>query len=181
MVLSSPIHSTSILGNRILKVDHAGEQGAICLYRAQRTIARLTAPAMVEHLSDFLIHEKRHRAVFGGALMRRRAARSPIYWPCALGGYLLGFVTGLLGARSIAATTIAVESTVLRHLERQRREVAARDPAAVGLIASIIEDERIHHDRFLDRMNVEAWWLRALQFLVSASTEAVIRVGMKVG
>ena len=181
MVSTAPVHSTSILGNRMLKVDHAGEQGAICLYRAQRTAARVTAPAMVDHLSDFLIHEKRHRAVFGAALMQRRAPRSRMFWPCAIGGYVLGFLTGLFGARAIAATTLAVEATVLRHLADQRRALSGLDAEAVAIIGSIIEDEQIHHDRFLDRMKLDPWWLRALRSIISASTEAVIWLGMRVG
>ena len=65
------IPAESALGNRILKVDHAGEQGAICVYRAQWLVAGLTAPSMREQLADFLVHEKRHRSIFGAALMQR--------------------------------------------------------------------------------------------------------------
>ncbi|HEX2624194.1 MAG TPA: hypothetical protein VHM21_02965 [Sphingomicrobium sp.] len=45
---------------------------------------------------------------------------------------------------------------------------------ATAIVGSIIEDEQIHHDRFLDRMNLDPAWLRVLRKIVSASTEAVI-------
>jgi ubiquinone biosynthesis monooxygenase Coq7 len=38
------------LGDRVMKVDHAGEHGAICIYRAQRFFARWRAPHMVPEL-----------------------------------------------------------------------------------------------------------------------------------
>ena len=171
--------SSSELGSRILKVDHAGEQGAICVYRAQRFVARLTAPSMVEQLDDFPVHEKRHRSIFGGALMNRGLRRCRSYALCSLGGYALGTITALLGRRAIAATTIAVEAVVLRHLAEQRTQLTQTDPMAAELIGSIIEDEQLHHDRSLDEIGAENGWLSALKFVVGQSTEAVIWLGMR--
>lgn len=169
----------SALGNRILKVDHAGEQGAICVYRAQWLVAGLTAPRMREQLADFLVHEKRHRSIFGAALMQRGLPRCRSYWLCSLGGYVLGGLTALMGRGAIATTTIAIESVVLRHLAEQRAELADIDPPVAALIASIVEDEQLHHDRSLDQVDIDSAWLRAVRAVVGKSTEAVIRLGMR--
>ena len=173
------IPSPSPLGNRILRVDHAGEQGAICVYRAQWLVAGLTAPSMREQLADFLVHYKRHRSIFGAALMQRGLPRCRSYWLCSAGGYVLGTLTALLGRGAIATTTIAIESVVLRHLAEQRAELATIDPAVAELVASIVEDEQLHHDRSLDEVDVESAWLRAIHAVVTKSTEAVIWLGMK--
>ena len=169
----------SELGNRILKVDHAGEQGAICVYRAQRAIARLTAPSLREQLADFLVHEKRHRSIFGAALMKRGVRRCRSYMLCSLGGYALGTITGLMGRKAIAATTIAIEAVVLRHLADQREQLATIDPTAAELITSVIEDEQLHHDRSLDEIDVDNVLLRSLLAIVGGATETVIWLGMK--
>ena len=176
---AASIPATSELGNRILKVDHAGEQGAICVYRAQWLVAGLTAPSMREQLADFLVHEKRHRSMFGAALMQRGLPRCRSYVLCSAGGYVLGTLTALMGRKAIAATTIAIEAVVLRHLAEQRAMLATVDPAAVELIASIVDDEQLHHDRSLDQIDVDRGWLRLLRALVSRATEAVIWLGMK--
>lgn len=63
------------LGDRIIKVDHAGEHGAVCIYRTQRWIARWRAPGMVAELNEFLEHELGHRAQFGAELKRRNRRR----------------------------------------------------------------------------------------------------------
>lgn len=55
--------SDTALGGRILKVDHAGEQGAVNIYRAQILAARFTAPARVPELCEFKSHEEQHRVV----------------------------------------------------------------------------------------------------------------------
>lgn len=167
------------LGGRILKVDHAGEQGAVNIYRAQILAARLTEPALVPQLREFKSHEERHRAVFATELQRRGVRRCRSYWLCGIGGWMLGLVTGLLGRHAIAATTVAVERVVLRHLEAQLRELAGRDEAAVAAIAQIVDEERQHHDRSAAHLEPGRFWSRLLSPVVAASTESVIWLGMR--
>jgi 3-demethoxyubiquinol 3-hydroxylase len=167
------------LGDRILKVDHAGEHGAVNIYSAQIRMARWTAPALVAELVHFHDHERGHRARFGAELARRGRRRCRSYALCGLGGYVLGLVTGLCGAGAIAATTVAVERVVLRHLEQQMRTLAAEDPQAVAAIAAIVAEEREHHDRSVLHLGAGPGWTRLLMPLVAASTEAVIWTGMR--
>jgi ubiquinone biosynthesis monooxygenase Coq7 len=167
----------SDLGARILKVNHAGENGAVHIYAAQIFVARLTAPALVRELREFRAHEERHRAIFHVELQRRGRPRCRSYALCGLGGFLLGFVTALCGRRAIAATTVAVERVVLRHLHHQITQLRASDQAAVQAIEAIVADEQRHHDELaaLDRGR----WVRLLEPVVSASTESVIWLGMR--
>ncbi|WP_431512655.1 demethoxyubiquinone hydroxylase family protein [Variovorax sp. DAIF25] len=167
------------LGGRILKVDHAGEQGAVNIYRAQILSARFTAPALVPQLREFRSHEERHRAVFATELQRRGVRRCRSYWLCGIGGWVLGLVTGLLGRHAIAATTVAVERVVLRHLEAQLRELAGKDEAAVAAIAQIVDEERQHHDQSAAHLEPGRFWSRLLSPVVAASTESVIWLGMR--
>ncbi len=125
-------------GARILKVDHAGEHGAVNPYSGQIFMARFTAPGMVDELKEFRAHEQRHRALFGAEPARRGRARCRSCRLCGIGGRALGLVTGLLGAGAISATTVAVESVVLRHLESQLPALQGNDPAAVAAISAIV-------------------------------------------
>lgn len=167
------------LGDRIIKVNHAGEHGAIGIYSGQILMARLTAPKMLAELHEFRSHEQRHRAVFGAELERRGRRRCRSYWLCGVGGFVLGAITGLLGSSAIAATTTAVESVVLRHLEHQLVVLQGHDPTAVSAICSIIAEEQQHHDQSLGHVRAGTFWPKVLTPLVSASTEAVIWLGMR--
>lgn len=167
------------LGNRILKVNHAGEHGAIGIYSGQILMARLTAPKMLAQLREFRSHERRHRAIFGAELERRGRRRCRSYWLCGIGGFFLGATTGLLGSSAIAATTTAVESVVLRHLKQQLVLLQGRDTAAVVAISSIVTEEQQHHDQSLGHVQAGTFWPRVLTPIVSASTEAVIWLGMR--
>jgi ubiquinone biosynthesis monooxygenase Coq7 len=179
MALTARLKLGETLGDRVMKVDHAGEHGAICIYRAQIWLARWRAPEMVEELAEFLVHERRHRALFGAELARRGRRRCKSYHFCGLGGFALGALTGLLGRRAIAATTVAIETVVLRHMHEQVAELAESDPAAADTLRDVIRDEQAHHDLSDRRLASPRGWPRVINPVVEASTEAVIWLGMR--
>jgi 3-demethoxyubiquinol 3-hydroxylase len=165
-------------GARVLMVDHAGEHGAVNIYRGQLAACRWRSSDLRRELAEFRSHEERHRAIFAAELERRGIRRCRSYHLCGIGGLVLGFVTGLCGRPSISATTVAVERVVLRHLEAQLRDLRESDPEAHRAISSIIQDEQAHHDRAALEIRQGIFWPRVLRPLVSASTEAVIWLGM---
>lgn len=167
------------LGDRIMKVNHAGEHGAVNIYRGQALASRLRAPRLIPELREFQSHEERHRATFWAELQRRGKARCPSYPLCGVGGYLLGLVTGLLGPAAVAATTVAVERVVLRHLEAQLACLKDRDPQAHAAISAIVREEQEHHDRASPEARAGSFWPRILMPVVAASTELVIWIGMR--
>jgi ubiquinone biosynthesis monooxygenase Coq7 len=134
---------------------------------------------MVAELAEFRSHEMRHRDIFSAELKRRNMPRCRSYWFCGVGGFLLGAITGLLGPSAIAATTKAVEAVVLRHLEQQLSNLGGKDSGAVTAISAIIEDEREHHERSASHIQAGTFWPRILTPIVSASTEVVIWLGMR--
>src|SRR5690606_24738600 len=101
------------------------------------------------------------------------------YWLCGVGGFVLGAISGLLGANAIAATTVAVESVVLRHLEQQLVNLRSSDPAAVAAISAIVAEERQHHDHSVNHVQAGTFSSKVLTPIVSGSTEAVIWLGMR--
>ncbi len=100
--------------DRVMKVNHAGENGAVNIYRGQILLAKLTARDMVNELREFQSHEKTHRAIFAAELERRGRPRCRSYWLCGIGGFILGVLTGLFGRSAISATTAAVEHVCWR-------------------------------------------------------------------
>lgn len=167
------------LGDRILKVDHAGEHGAVNIYRAQILVSRWTAPQMTPLLRHILEHELRHRALFRDRLQARGVRRCRSYLLCGAGGWMLGVLTGLLGPSAIAATTCANESVVLQHLMEQRQQLGSTDPDAFDAVSRIVVEEQEHHDQGRDAMRSGAFWPPILTPIVRVSTEAVIWLGMR--
>ena len=179
MALVARLNAGETLGDRVMKVDHAGEHGAVCIYLAQRWFARWRAPDMVAELDHFLAHERGHRARFGGELARRQQRRCRSYFWCGLGGFVLGTVTGIAGRQAIAATTVAIERVVLRHMQEQVRELNGVDGEAVRALREIIAEEQEHHDLSAARLAPRGMWPRIINPVVGASTHVVIWLGMR--
>jgi ubiquinone biosynthesis monooxygenase Coq7 len=171
------LHET--LGDRIIKVNHAGEHGAVNIYRGQLLLARFTAAGQVDALRGFLAHERRHRQIFENELLRRQQARCKAFVLCGAGGYVLGMFTGLLGRRAIAATTYAIENVVLKHLQAQLAALAGRDDHAVEAISGILAEEAAHRDHYAELSPGDRFWRAFLLPLVAACTESVIWLGMR--
>lgn len=167
------------LGNTIIKVNHAGEHGAVCIYSGQIFLARLTAPGLLDELKSFRDDERKHRQIFADELNSRAETRCKSYWLCALGGFILGLITALFGVKAIAATTVAVESVVLRHLAEQIQMLSGSDNKAVDAIQQIIDDEQSHHDNSLAHINAGKFWTKLLMLIIDKATELVIFLGMR--
>lgn len=166
------------LAGRVMKVNHAGEHGAVSIYTGQIFMARFTAKSLLPELLAFKVDEEKHRTIFCNELKRRGLSRCKSYWLCAAGGYVLGIGTGLLGAHAISLTTVAVERTVLRHL-RHQIELLAEDVEAVSAIAGILNDEQEHHDSAANHNYPMGMFGRILSSAVSGATESVIWLGMR--
>jgi ubiquinone biosynthesis monooxygenase Coq7 len=179
MEIVAKLNRGESLGDRILKVNHAGENGAINIYRGQVFVSRLRAPSLVPDLREFQSHEEGHRSLFWAELERRGRPRCRSYHLCGAGGLALGIFTGILGPSAVAATTVAVESVVLRHLEAQLVALRETDAAAHAAISAIVREEREHHDRAAAVATAPSIWVKLLTPVVSVSTEVVIWLGMR--
>jgi ubiquinone biosynthesis monooxygenase Coq7 len=173
-----PGANTAKLAGQIMKVNHAGEQGAVSIYTGQIFMARFTAKSLLPELVAFRADEEKHRAIFQKELARRDLKRCKSYWLCAGGGIVLGVITGLFGARAISITTVAVERVVLRHL-REQIALLADDAAAVSAISAILNEEQEHHDKALNHSQTSDVMGQLLGSVVSGATESVIWLGMR--
>jgi len=159
---------------RILRVNHAGEHGAIRIYRAQIRVSRRLFPEIVPVLEEMLGHEVRHRTVFREAMPARgsRPCRATGLW--SLGGSLLGLTTALMGRQTIWTCTAAVEEAVHRHLDDQLAFLLGRDSALHALILDIREEELSHLRHAEAQLTAPGPPRRALRATIGLLTDLVI-------
>ena len=105
------------LVERVIRVDHAGEYGAVRIYEGQLAVLgkRKTAP-LIEHMLE---QEKQHLSTFNDLIAERRVrptALLPI-WHAA--GFALGAATALMGEKAAMACTVAVEEAIDEHYAEQ--------------------------------------------------------------
>lgn len=165
---------------KILKVNHAGEFGAVNIYRSQLFVARVFMKDQVPLIENFLADEKRHLDIFWQEIQRRNGVKCKSYWLCGLGGYVMGFISGLMGRRGIMACTWAVENVVVNHLHSQISYLRNKDDLeALKAVEAILEDEQNHRDTGFEAGGTGNILYQPLRFLISTFTEGVIRFGMR--
>ncbi|HKV00219.1 MAG TPA: demethoxyubiquinone hydroxylase family protein [Vineibacter sp.] len=159
---------------RILKVNHAGEYGAIRIYRAQIWMARWLCPDLLPFLTETIGHEIEHCRLFRTAMPQRQArpCRFMAFW--GSGGLVLGFVTALLSQQGIWICTAAIEAAVHRHLDDQLHFVRERDPQLHTLIESIKGEELQHLRTARARITANTRWTRSLTVAIATATDMVI-------
>jgi 3-demethoxyubiquinol 3-hydroxylase len=134
---------------RALRVDHAGEVGAVRIYDGQ--LAILGKGPSGDTLRTMKAREEAHRDELAGLIAARGVrptALSPI-WNAA--GYALGAATALLGAKAAMAATVAVEEVIEEHYRAQETALAVHDaePALAALVARLGADETAHKNEAL--------------------------------
>jgi ubiquinone biosynthesis monooxygenase Coq7 len=129
---------------RILRVDHAGEYGAVRIYEGQLAVLGGSAAGAV--IRRMAAQEQRHLEAFNRMLPQRQVrptALSPL-WHVA--GFALGAATALLGERAAMACTVAVEDVIDKHYADQVAALGEREPELKTLIEDFRRDELAHRD-----------------------------------
>lgn len=164
---------------QILRVDHAGECGAIRIYRSQLAVARILHPECVPDLQRMLEHELRHFQTFD-SLLKARGIRSCYALPLwMVGGWMLGTFTAILGKQAIWVCTAAIENTVNQHLDHQVEVLARTDAEALAAVESIRRDEEEHEDHALRNGGEGRGLYGVLRGLVKGATGLAIWLSTK--
>lgn len=101
-----------------LRSDHAGETGAVSIYRGIVAVARWRGDdELVAFATEHGKTESEHLRLIEDWLPQAR--RSRLLGPWRLAGWLTGALPTLLGRRSVYATIDAVETFVDKHYQQQ--------------------------------------------------------------
>ena len=109
----------------IIRVDHAGERGAIKIYEGQllalKTIKQdETLKNIIEEMKD---HEKEHLEFFEKEIQKRNMKPTYFLPLWDLMGISLGFGTALLGKKAAMLCTASVEEVIEKHYENQLSKI----------------------------------------------------------
>ncbi len=159
---------------RVLRVNHAGEHGAIQIYQAQLAFARRFIRDLTPFLEDTLAHEQRHERVFRDAMPLRGAKPCRLMFLWAIGGRVLGAGSALFGRWGVMVCTAAVERTVHRHLDDQIAFLESRDLELRDAIVGIRREELQHLDHAERAHDAGTFAARLFSSLISLVAEALI-------
>ena len=130
----------------IIRVDHAGERGAIKIYEGQLLALKTLKEdeALKNTIEEMREHEKIHLDYFEKEIQRRNIKPTYLLPLWDLMGVTLGFGTALLGKKAAMLCTASVEEVIENHYKDQIQKLGNDENDLKEKIEKFKNDE-IHH------------------------------------
>lgn len=127
----------------MIRVNQAGEFGAVQIYRGQMLALRKESDSG-KIISQMLEHEQRHLDLFNN-LMTKRRIRPTILAPLwRVAGFGLGAISGMISAQAAMACTVAVEDAIDEHYAKQAEMLKDVDEELLQVVNECHAEE-LHH------------------------------------
>ncbi|MEM8770013.1 MAG: demethoxyubiquinone hydroxylase family protein [Pseudomonadota bacterium] len=166
----------------MLRVDHAGEYGAVSIYRGQRAVFDVLAHKQetAAKIAEMEAGEDAHLETFDKLLAEREVRPTLLapLWNAA--GFGLGAATALMGEKAAMACTAAVEDVIEKHYAEQAEALQADEPALAATMREFREDELSHKHEAEASGASEAPGYALLSAAIKAGCRAAIKVSEKV-
>ena len=167
----------------MIRVDHAGEHGAVRIYDGQLAVFD-KIPGM-EETAELIRHmaaqEEEHLTHFDGLIVEkniRPTAFGPL-WDVA--GFTLGAVTALMGKKAAMACTAAVETEIDAHYAAQLDELEnGADDDLRATIEKFRADEAAHRDTAMENGAEETPGYEVMSKLIRFGCRVAIRASEKI-
>ena len=132
------------LVERMIRVDHAGEYGAVRIYEGQLAVlGKSPSAGVIREMAD---QERRHLERFEKLVIERRVRPTALTPLWHVAGYALGAASALLGERAAMACTVAVEEVIDEHYRGQAESLGDDQAPLRQTIEEFRADELAHRD-----------------------------------
>ena len=129
-----------------IRVDHAGERGAIKIYEGQLLALNtlVNNEKLKKKIEEMKIHEKEHCEYFEKEIKKRNIKPTKFLPLWDLLGVGLGFGSAILGKKATMLCTASVEEVIDEHYQNQINQLENDEIELKNNIKKFREDE-IHH------------------------------------
>ena len=164
--------SEAELAQRFLRVNHAGEYGAVRIYAGQLAVLGRTPVASV--IRAMAAKEDEHLRAFDRLLVERRVRPTVLHPLWHVAGFALGAATALMGARAAMACTVAVEEVIDHHYRDQVARLDDDEADLRAVFEQFRRDEVAHGQTALDHDAEGAPGYRPLTEAIKAGSRLAI-------
>jgi len=130
----------------IIRVDHAGERGAIKIYEGQLLALKTIKQdkSLKEKIEKMKEHEKEHLEYFEEEIQNRKIKPTYLLPLWDIMGVSLGFGSALLGKKAALLCTASVEEVIEDHYENQLKKLGNDEMELKAKIEKFKGDEINH-------------------------------------
>ncbi|MBK8909440.1 MAG: demethoxyubiquinone hydroxylase family protein [Rhodospirillales bacterium] len=160
------------LVDRIIRVDQAGEYGAVRIYEGQLSVLGRTRAGPV--IRSMAVKEREHLATFNELIGKRRARPTALQPLWHVAGFALGAATALMGPKAAMACTVAVEDVIDEHYAKQVALLGEDEAELRGICQRFRDDELEHRDTAVAHGAAQSPAYRPLTALIKRGSRAAI-------
>ena len=166
----------------IIRVDHAGERGAIKIYEGQ--LLALNTFKQNEELKktieDMKEHEKKHFEFFDKEIQKRKI-KPTIFLPLwDLMGVALGFGTTMIDKKAAMLCTASVEEVIDNHYKKQLDRLGDDEKELKKSIEKFRQEEIDHKNEAYNKGATKEGLYSILDIIIRTSSKAAIKISEKI-
>ena len=165
-----------------IRVDHAGERGAIKIYEGQLLALNtfVKDDELKKTIEEMKEHEREHANYFEREIRRRRIKPTKFLPLWDLLGVGLGFGSTLLGKKAAMLCTASVEEVIDEHYQNQIDQIESDEKELKEKIIKFREDELHHKDIAYEKGASKEGVYSIFDKIVKTGSKIAIRVSEKI-
>ena len=168
--------------DEFIRVDHAGERGAVKIYEGQ--LLALNTLVKDENLKktieEMKIHEKEHCEFFEKEIKKRNISPTKLLPLWDLLGVGLGFGSTLLGKKAAMLCTASVEEVIDKHYQNQINQLGPDEKDLKKKIIKFREDELHHKDIAYEKGASKKGLYSVMDKIIKTGSKIAINISEKV-
>ena len=162
----------------MIRVDHAGEYGAVRIYQGQ--LAVLKHGAAADTIRHMAAQEERHLKAFDKLVNERKVRPTALELVWRVAGFALGAATALMGGKAAFACTAAVEEVIDEHYAGQVAALEGKDDVLQATVAEFRAEEAEHRETALENGAEQAPGYKLLSKAIKAGCRVAIKLSERI-
>ena len=163
----------------MIRVDHAGEYGAVRIYEGQLAVLGNRKSETADAIRKMAEQEQEHLAAFDTLINERRVRPTALEPVWRVAGFALGAATALMGEKAAMACTAAVEEVIDEHYAQQIERLDG-DAALKKTVEKFRADEIAHKNEALEHGAEETPGYRLLSETIKAGCRLAIKLSERI-
>ena len=166
----------------LIRVDHAGERGAIKIYEGQLLALKTFKQDenLKKQIEEMKEHEKEHYEFFDKEIRQRNIKPTKLLPLWDLLGVSLGFGTAMLGKKATMLCTASVEEVIGDHYKNQTHKLGEDEKELKKKIIKFRNDELNHKDIAYESGATKDGLYALLDKVIKTSSYIAIKISEKI-
>ena len=166
----------------IIRVDHAGERGAIKIYEGQLLALKTFKQneSLKSKIEEMKEHEKEHYEYFDNEIKKRNIQPTKLLPLWDIMGVTLGFGTAMLGEKAAMLCTASVEEVIDKHYQDQINQLGPEEKNLKKKIIKFREDELHHKKIAYEKGATKKGFYSIMDKIIKTGSKIAIRISEKI-